>query len=277
MKQIIEPSTLMDIYPKEWKNTLKMDNTDVLQYRNLTHFKHHVSTLRQKEDNNCGVGYERALKEMLSNTAVINTGDYEIIKNKVKQVLLKRGLISENVYESFEYTVDGQGVVDVAKYLANDPECILTPKMSYTNYFYELYISISYDWSVTNETIIENMSKILATIELLEKEHYYCKITLVFPDKRCNYGEGPSNLLVLIPLFSHKDHKSIETMSAVLNDRLLRKFCFAILEDKYKSNLASGYGQSVELDKTINVGYNVNEIELAQQIIDKVVTPCQKR
>ena len=278
--EIIVDSPLLDIYPESWRQTLGVgqNKLKVLQYRNLQHFKNHVSVLTQKEDDKCGVTYAVALKEMRKNVPVITAGNYEIIKNKVKQSLIKRSLISDTVYEGYEYTANGTGVIDVAKYLAQDPECILTPKKAYTNYFYELYISISYNYTVPNSTITNNMAKILATIELLEKEHYYCKITLIFPDKDVTYSDDDKrNLLILIPLFSHRDHKSIETMSAVLNDRLLRKFCFAILEDTYKSNLSSGYGTPVHLEQTINVGYEIDEIDLAEQILSKVITPCQTR
>jgi len=45
------------------------------------------------------------------------------------------------------------------------------------------------------------MAKILATIELLEKEHYYCKITLVFPDRNVTYADNNKpNLLILKPI-----------------------------------------------------------------------------
>lgn len=271
-KEIIKDSRLLDIYPKEWSERLTPEKTTVFQYRNLQHFKQHVSTLEQRDSSKCGIEYNVALKELLSNTSTIPKAEYEIIKNKVKSVLMKRGLISDTIYESYKYATEG-GVVDVAKVVAQDPMCCLVPNESYTNYFYELYISISYSCGVDNSTIMENMAKILATIELLEQEHYYCKVTLVFPDEACNTGSGKSNLLVLIPLFSHKDPKSIETMSAVLNDRLLRKFCFAILEDTYKGDLAGGYGMPVNFEHTINVGHTINEIEIAEEIINKVIVP----
>ena len=274
-KDIIQDTVFSDYHPKEWKDHMKMDNTSIYQYRNLQHFKHHVSTLTQRKDDHCGISYADALDDLLKNQATMTEGDYQIIKNRVKSNLLKKGLIADSVYESYKYDVEGD-IWDVAKVIAQDPMCCLVPNETYTNYFYELYISVSYPWNVSDSEIQESMAKILATVELLEREHYYCKITLVFPDKECNCGDGPDNFMGLIPLFSHKDVKTIETMSSVLNERLLRKFFFAVLEDKYGSHLAGGYGTPVDLPNAI-VPVNLDECKLAQSILDKVITPCESR
>jgi len=161
-----------DLWPKAWKDTLPYENTYIAHFRNLQHFKNYCESVKQKESHKCGIPYDKALKELLTNTPTMTADDYEIIKNKVKQVLLKRGLISDTIYHSYEYTVDGQGSVDVARFAAGMPDCILTPSNPEQQFFYEIYVSISYEWSVSDDTIKENMAKLLATIELLEREHY---------------------------------------------------------------------------------------------------------
>jgi hypothetical protein len=228
-----------------------------------------VKTLTQADPSSCGISYDSALKQLLTDTPTITEGEYEIIKNRVKQSLLKRGLISESVYESYHYDVEGE-LWDVAKVIAEDPACFLVPTEKYISYFYELYISISYPHYVSNSTIRENMAKILATIELLEREHIYCKISLVFPDQSCSSGDK-KNFLATIPLFSHRDQKSIATMSAVLNDRLLRKFFFAVLEDTFGTTLNSNYGIAITVPDVINVGDTLDEVEFCQSILDKVI------
>ena len=263
---------LSDIYPSTWRDKLDLPNTHIAEYKNLAMFKHHVKTLKQKKDNKTGITYTKALDELLRNTATMSNGDYQIIKNRVKNNLLKKGLISEHIYESYRYEVEGD-LVDVAKVIAEDPACCLVPNYTYTNYFYELYINISYPYHVSDETIRQNMAKILATVELLEQEHIYCKITLVLPNTGCNKGEGPNNNFTIIPLFSHKDHKDIATMSSVLNERLLRKFMFAIWEDKYGKDLAPGYGIATTLPSTINPGDTLDEVELCSSILNQVITP----
>jgi hypothetical protein len=269
MKTIITHSALPDIHPRSWLTKLNPTDTVIFNYRNLLHFKSHVKTLTQKDPSSCGIIYDTALKELLTDTPTISEGEYEIIKNRVKQSLLKRGLISESVYESYHYDVEGE-LWDVAKVIAEDPACFLVPTEKYISYFYELYISISYPHYVSNSTIKDNMAKILATVELLEREHIYCKITLVFPDQNCSSGDK-KNFLATIPLFSHRDTKSIQTMSAVLNDRLLRKFFFAILEDTFGDTLKGSYGTAITVPDCINVGDTLDEVEFCKGILDKII------
>jgi len=271
-----ENTPLRDIYPKEWATCgFNLSNTYIAEYRNLQHFKYHVAGLTQKQDSYCGISYADAVDELRQGVSTMNKGTYETIKNKVKANLLKRGLIADTVYESYKYDVEGD-IVDVAKVIAQDPCCCLVPNESYTNHFYELYVSVSYPSYVDNKDVMDNMAKILATVELLEQEHYYCKLTLVMPNEGCNNGSGPSNYLGLIPLFSHKDIKTIETMSSVLNDRLLRKFFFAVWEDQYGISLCSSYGSAKELPMTIRP-VDLDECDLASDIINRVITPCLTR
>jgi hypothetical protein len=269
MKPIITHSALPDIHPQSWLQKLPTKDTVIFNYRNLLHFKSHVKTLTQADPYKCDVSYDIALKELLTDTPTITEGEYEIIKNRVKQSLLKRGLISESVYESYHYDVEGE-LWDVAKVIAEDPACFLVPTEKYISYFYELYISISYPYYVSDSTIRENMAKILATVELLEREHIYCKISLVFPDQACSSGDK-KNFLATIPLFSHRDQKSIQTMSAVLNDRLLRKFFFAVLEDTFGATLDENYGNAITIPDVINVGDTLDEVEFCKGILDKII------
>lgn len=267
---MIKHTPLLDIYPAVWREIFPDKDTTVFQYRNLLNFKHHVRTLTQKNDGKCGIKYSKALQELLTDTPTMAEGDYQIIKNTVKNNLLKRGLISEAVYESYHYAVEGD-MWDVAKVIAEDPECFLVPTQKYTSYFYELYISVSYPWGIEDSTIRHNMAKILATVELLEQEHIYCKITLVMPNRNTSRKGKPHNL-ILIPVFSHRDPKTIATMSAVLNERLLRKFLFAVYEDTYKDDLSSTYGNATTLANAI-VPVNLDECKLCSDILEQVITP----
>jgi hypothetical protein len=267
--EYVKDSKFLDIYPKEWKKEIKVDDCTILQYRNLEHFKYHMKNIVQRTDMKCGVSYKKALKDMLTGVPVIDVDNYEVIKNSVKNNLLKRGLISETVYESYKYDVQGD-IVDVAKIIAEDPNCCLVPNESYKNYFYELYINVSYGGGVEDSNVRDSISKILATVELLEREHIYIKITLLDTSLYVNDGSGKNHLLTIIPLFSHRDIKNIRTMSSVLNERLLRKFMFALSEDYYGDDLSGGYGEPKALTHAINC-YNIDEVELASSIINQVV------
>lgn len=255
------------IMPKKWDSFVSNDN---VIFNNLDHFIHTVSKLEQKEDSKCGVSYKEALNQMVLRKSGLTEDAKESIRNLVRSNLHKRGLITEEVYEEFKYSNSGTNLgVDVGKYAAGDPDCVLTPSRQYIDFFYELYISISYSWSVTDEAVRKNVAKLLATVEELERQHIYIKIVVVFPDKGPTTC-GKRNFFSSIPVFHHKDFKSVDVMSSVVNERLLRKFYFAILEDLYGENLDYGYGTPVNLDKTINIGHELNEVELFEKIVNEV-------
>jgi len=266
---------LHDILPKEWSTELNTKNLDYIPFRNLLHFKNYVSKIKQKNDDQCGVSYKTALDDLVKEKSQYSKNEYESIRNLVRANLLKRGLISEEIYESFKYTSEGV-IVDIAKVIDEDPACFLTPVKSYTNHFYELYVSISYSAYVSDETVRRNAIKLLSTIEELERQHIYIKVTLVFGDHNPISSKN-KDMLVTIPLFSYKDFKSIETMSAVLNERLLRKFMFALLEDVYAKDLDYGYGQAMTMTTAINIGEELEETVLFSKILDEVVTPGSSR
>lgn len=265
----IEESKLLDIHPKEWRKKLNLDNTLIYQYRNLEHFKFHCKDISNDVFKG-SAPYSKALNDLLNNKGIIDQAEYETIKNKVKASLLKRGLISESIYESYKYDVEGD-IVDVAKVIAEDPMCCLVPNQTYKNYFYEMYINVTLPWTISHKEIKESVAKILATIQLLEQEHIYIKVNLVAYSKRMTYNSYlKKDFLVIVPIFSHKDHKTIESMSAVLNERTSRKFMFAIKEEYYGKHINSGYGKPITLPNCIPC-YGIKEDELASDIINKVI------
>ena len=265
---------LSDLYPKPWNAQLKAtgQDVDVLEFNNIQHFKQYLNTVKLNAGgsaNTQDVPFKEALDDLVKGKAVMSSSGYETIKKEVKSVLHKRGLISENVYEGYQYDIEGD-FIDIAEYISGNPECMLKPKMSYKNYFYELFISAAYLGDVSDETIKRNVAKILATVQLLEKEHIYIKITIVAASR--DTVEGKKTLLVAIPLFSHKEEKTIESMSSIINERFFRTFIFGIREDMYGKDLYSGYGRTIDLEEAIMLR-DVNVATLAQNIIDKVVIP----
>ena len=241
---------------------------DNVEFRNLTHFVNTVSKLTQKKDGKCGITYAEALKDLQKRVPTITPKKQESIRNLVRSNLHKRGMITQEVYEEFKYATDGVQIgVDVGRYTAGEPECVITPTKQYINFFYELFISISYSYGVTNEEVVKNVAKLLATIEELERQHIFIKITLVFPDR--NPAEG-RNFFSSIPLFHHREFKDVGLMSSVLNERLLRKFYFAILEATYGNNLRKNYGYVEELEGVMNIGDKFSEIEFFETIQKEV-------
>lgn len=257
---------LPDIYPSKWISHFNSKNLDWIPFRNLLHFKHKVSTITQREDDSCGITYEKALKELLAGTAQFDEKHYETVRNLVRANLHKRGLLTEETYEAFKYDVEGTVMgVDVGKYCNDEPDCVMTPARQYVDFFYELYINISYAGSIPNDVIKTNIDKMLATIEELERQHIHIKITLVFSASNTS-RKSNSDFFSAIPLFSHKDFKTAKSMSSVLNERLLRKFYFAVMEDHYKEDLAESYGNQLLLPQTMNIAETFNEVEFFTMI-----------
>ena len=186
---------------------------------------------------------------------------------------MKRGLITEEIYENFRYATDGTQLgVDVGKYAAGEADCVITPSRQYIDYFYELYISISYSCDVSNETVRSNVAKLLATVEELERKHIFIKINVVLPILNAGYDDkgNHKNFFSVIPVFSHKDFKSVPIMSSVVNEKLLRKFYFAILENLYGKKIHHGYGYPTQMDKAMNIGYSFNEVDLFKSVVESV-------
>ena len=257
-------SPLPEIFPKSWGKEILP--ADFMAFRNLDHFRHTVKGMTQKSDNNCGMSYKKALNNLLRGISDFAEGEQASIRNLVRSNLKKRGLITEEVYEAYRYTVDGTQVgVDIGKYAGSEADCVISPARDYVDFFYELYISISYPYNITNEAIRKSTAKLLATIEELERQHIFIKIVLILPIRNVNTDNG--NYFATIPLFSHKDFKSVETMSSILNDRLLRKFFFAILEDLYQEQLSYCYGNAVTLEECMNVGQDFDEIKFFEDIV----------
>jgi hypothetical protein len=259
-----------DLFPSSWKEIFdEFSSYDFMAFRNLEHFKYEVSMISQREDDKCDISYKDALKKLMRGESDFEENEQESIRNLVRSNLHKRGLITEEVYESFKYTTDGTQVgVDVGKYVSGEPDCVITPNRQYIDFFYELYISISYPYHITNEDVKENVAKLLATVEELERQHIFIKIVLVLPIRDVKTDGG--SFFSAIPLFSHKDSKSVSVMSSVINERLLRKFYFAVLENLYKEELQYGYGMPVIMQSCMNIGNKFEEVEFFESVVKHV-------
>lgn len=253
-----------DVFPDVWSQTV--GPRDFMSFRNLDHFRYTVSKIKQKEDNNCGMSYDKALNMLIMGKTDFAKTEQESIRNLVRSNLHKRGLITEEVYENFRYTTDGTAVdFDMGKYANGEPDCVMSPSRQYIDFFYELYVNISYAYYVDNATVRANVAKLLATVEELERQHIFIKVTLVLPIRGCSRGSR-GNFMSSVPLFSHKERKSVDMMSCVINERLLRKFYFALLENHYEKDLSGNYGSVIALDGTMSIGDKFDEIEFFEKV-----------
>lgn len=261
---------LPTIVPHEWKSSFT--SHDNVLFDSLDHFVFTVSKLTQKTDDYCGITYKDALEKLVRRQSDFPESKQASIRNLVRNNLLKRGLITEEVYENFKYATEGTQVgIDVGKYAAGEADCVVTPSKQYIDFFYEIYISVSYNYNISDDAVRENVAKLLATIEELERKHIFIKINAIFPAKGSGHIDGKSrNFFSLIPIFSHKDTKSVSVMSSVVNEKLLRKFYFAVLEDFYGDNISTGYGSAVTLEKAMCIGDTFDEVDLFESIMKDV-------
>ncbi len=273
IQQHITDNPLARHHPQSWREAMDLDKAVILDFRNRNHFINTMSSVTALDDSRCGISYANALTELKAGTGVIPQAQYDVIKHKVKESLLKKNLISESIYEGFEYTHEGE-LVDIARFMEGNPQCCITPKSTGKNYFYELYINISVNGNVSNKTINDRVAQILATVELLESERIYIKLNVI--DTSINAGNsGKPHCLVIVPIFSHRDHKNIDIMSSIVNERFLRKFMFTLSESIWEDDLDDGYGKALSLPNTINIADSFDCTETASHIIDQLVTPCK--
>lgn len=260
-----------DIYPPHFHNILNKEHRrDMFLFRNLPHFCHVVSKLKQEKDDHCGVTYQKAVQMLINGESDLKTKDAEKIRNKVRQNLYKRGLITEETYEEYKYSVDGTVVgYDVAKYAAGEPDCVITPARHYIDYFYEVYVNGSYPYWVPDKQVRKSCAKLCATIEELERQHIFIKVTTIIPIREVNKGYN-RDLFVEVPLFSHKDPKNAQKMTAVINDRLLRKFIFALMEDYYGDELNDHKGYANTVEHAMNIGEEFNEVKFFEDVLQAV-------
>lgn len=259
-------------YPAIWEKSklLTSKKVDTIEYRNIPHFIEQMELLRDDNKNSdFEFDFGESLDDLRAQKGTISKDDYDAIYNTVRNNLIKKGMVSESYAEDYKYHHEGL-ILDVAKLVERDPQCMLTKNVKYTNSFYELNVNLVYPASVTSDTIKDGISRLLATITILESEHKFCKLNLVIAAAN-NCGDDES-MIVMLPLYSHNDYKSIELMSSIINERFLRTFYFAIQDNYYgKENVSSVRGEAVKMKQCLNI-WDVKEEELAAMILDQIIT-----
>jgi hypothetical protein len=84
------------IFPAEWKQSFT--SHDNVLFDNLDQFVFVVSKLSQKEDDYCGMSYKAAVEKLIRRDSDFPEVEQVSIRNLVRNNLLKRGLITEEVY-----------------------------------------------------------------------------------------------------------------------------------------------------------------------------------
>jgi len=256
----IRENVINKIHPAAFKasdrlNIMEFDNKfDVLEF------------LKRNKPIKDSVEYTNTFNDNLKNYEP-DSAQVEKIRNEVLNNLVKRGIITGTIYEGFKYHVDGE-ILDHAALAAGDPNCMKTPIKKYDKYFYELYINMSVPGSVDGDKMTEGAIRLIETIKALEERDVEIKINVIDYSKDLYYNEDLKDLLVIIPLMSHLEHKDYRSLMPYIHDSFLRGPLFTIARNsiEIENNVSSGMGQALRLDNAVNL-WNLNEVALAEKIL----------
>jgi hypothetical protein len=272
LKQIEDNRKLMRHHPSSW--CIDKSITEVIEFRNIRHFKRAMSYISQKKDNMLGISYKDALEELKKEKKLISNDEYEVVEQYVKENLIAKNLITKNVYRGVTYSHEGENI-DILRFLEDNPDCYIVPKPLSKIHFYELYIDSTVPYTVKEKEYMNNVSKLLATIKLLEQRRIFTKINIIIKTQNSGVHKVKKrDLLVVVPVFHHREYKDIGRMSSIINLRFLRKFGFAIIENIYGKNLKEGYGITQELPQTVRLDQYFDETKFAEEVVNKLIVEC---
>ena len=260
---------ITDIHPKELLNSkncrvMTFDNKyDVLEF--LKKNKPISNSVSYTEEFNTN------LKEYKPNDELV-----EQIRTEVLNNLIKRGIITGTVYEGFKYCMDGE-IIDYAALATGNPNCMMTPIKKYDKWFYELYINMSIPGSVDESSIESGAIRLIETIKALEQRNIEIKVNVIDYSGNLYNNEELKDLLVVIPLISHMEHKDYKNLMPFILGSFLRGPLFTIARNSIenKENVDSGMGQAVTLGNTVNLWklHEDSEIDLATRILNDLGMP----
>lgn len=218
------------------------------------------------------IGYTKKFYDDLKSYTP-NETDVTRIKKEVLNNLLKRGIITGSVYEGFKYSYEGE-IIDYAKLASGDPMCHMQPIKVYDKWFYELYVNMSIPATVDEDVITLGAIRLIETIKALESIDIEIKINVIDYSKNLYYDEDVDDLLVIIPLISHLEHKNYKNIMPYITANFLRGPSFTISRNSVenKDNITPSLGQAYVLPNAVNLWElkEDSEIELATRIMKEL-------
>ena len=261
---------ILDIHPQ----SLLVDNskTRVMTFDNKFDL---LSFLKKQTPIKNSVEYTKTfmenLKEYKQDTELVDKIKKEVLNN-----LIKRGIVTGAVYEGYKYSINGD-IIDYAALASGDPVCMMEPIKKYDKWFYELYINMSVPGSVDGDNIIKGAIRLIETIKALESRDIEIKINIIDYSSGVYNNEPISDLLVIIPLISHLEHKDYNNIMPFITDAFLRGPLFTIARNSIDNteNVDSGMGSALCLTNAVNLWKlkEDDEIDLAIRILDDLGIP----
>lgn len=251
------------IHPKSFVKA----KTLIVEFDNKLSFVHWVMGLQLG-----GNTTDNFVKKFLA--SVVKTPELEgieNIKNNVRNNLIKRRLISENIYSGYTYELDGV-MLDPSEVVLGNPKCYLAPVLVDTKYFYELYVNMSIAAMVSADTIQTNVIKLIETIKLLESRNIQIKVNIIDygADVVTNDGDY-KDILIIVPICSHTDFKSYKTLYPFFSEAMERGPLFKVA---HLYNDSDCVGNAETLDSAINL-WRLDEVKLAERVIRDVGIPTE--
>ena len=95
---------------------------------------------------------------------------FQDVSEKVRSKLLARGFTTAMLYSSVEFTTENTGVMSKQRAMLGRRDCYFkNPSMSDGKLFHDMYINLSYPWSVSDKTIRESSYAIYALTKELAR------------------------------------------------------------------------------------------------------------
>jgi len=251
---------IQDIHPKDLLHSTKCNVINFDNKFDLLEF------LKKNEPSEDSIAHTDTFYENLKSYEP-NTELVEKIRNEVLNNLIKRGIITGTIYEGYKYAVEGE-IIDYAQLATGNPNCMLSPVKKYDKWFYELYINMSIPGNIDESSIEQGAIRLIETINALEERNIEIKVNIVDYSGNLYYDEDVTDLLVIIPLISHLEHKSYDKLMPFILGSFLRGPLFTIARNsiKNKDSVSSGMGEAIKLKNTVNL-WEIDESDLARGIL----------
>ena len=95
---------------------------------------------------------------------------YNDVAKKVKDKLLARGFTTAMLYGNVEFTTQKTGVMSKQRALLGKKDCYFkNPTMDDGKLFHDIYINLSYSWSIPDSTIVKNSYAVYALTKELAR------------------------------------------------------------------------------------------------------------
>lgn len=250
-----------EILEEHHPKSLNPDNNClIVQYDNKQQF---ILDAYSMDQNNSQVS---TFIKSIKNTPELDNNLVELIRNNVRNNLLKKGIITGEIYEGYKYEVDGL-ILDLAELATGNAHCFMNPIKKYNKYFYELYVNMSIPGHVSGKDITEGLIRLIETIKALEELNLEIKINVV------DYGIGvvdknkmntnKRDILIIVPICSHTEYKDYNLLYPFFSEAMERGPLFQIA---YRFNNTKNAGKVKKLNNVVNI-WKLNEVELSERAI----------